>query len=243
MKRLLCVLLICQFAPIASWAGSLPPICVLCVGDSTVSTYPEAETFRGWGQMLPKYFRPEVTWKNSAAGGRSSRSFYDTGLWKKALTCKPDFIFIQFGHNDRAKDERGTDPQTTYKDYIRRYVVEARSAGATPILVGSMSPRAFSLKDGVLRSNVQPFAVAMREVAEEEKVPFIDLHEPSFNLFKSLGAEQSKKFAPKDGDINHFNAEGADLFARIISDGVSSKAPSLKPYLLQPDAKLAVEIP
>jgi len=223
-------------------AGNLPPIIILCVGDSTVQTYPEDGALRGWGQMLPKYLRPEVRVENAARGGTSSRSFYEGGYWKTALTCKPDYVLIQFGHNDRAKDERGTDPQTTYKDFIRLYVTETLAVGAHPILVGSMSPRAFSLKDGVLRSNVAPYAAAMKEVAAEANIPFIDLHEPTFSHFKKLGAEQSRQYAPRERDINHFNTAGADLLARIVADGISTQVPALKPYLLEPAAQLAVEV-
>lgn len=223
-------------------AGELQPITVLCVGDSTVQSYPEDGTLRGWGQMLPRYFQPEARVENAAVGGSSSKSFYEQGFWKKALALHPTYVLIQFGHNDRAKDDRGTDPQTTYRECIRRYVRETREAGAIPILVGSMSPRAFSLKDGILRSNVAPYAAAMRTVAEEEKIPFIDLHTPTFEHFKKLGAEQSRRYAPREGDINHFNADGADLLARIVADGLSAQVPALHPYLKNSGTHLAIEL-
>lgn len=241
MNRILCAFFLTLSAS-SNFANNLSPITILCVGDSTVSSYPETSTYRGWGQMLPKYFRPEVTISNAARGGTSSRSFYELGLWKEAIAMKPDYVLIQFGHNDRAKDDRGTDPATTYKDCIRRYIEEAQAVGARPIMIGSMSPRNFSLKNGILRSSVKPYAEAMKKVAEEEKVPFIDLHELSFHLFEKLGAEQSKQFAPKKNDINHFNAAGADLLARIVADGISADVPELKPYLLKPDEKLATEV-
>ena len=42
-----------------------------------IPAYPE----RGWGQMLPMYFRPEVRVSNHARNGRSSKSFRDEGKW------------------------------------------------------------------------------------------------------------------------------------------------------------------
>ena len=49
---------------------------------------------------------------NTAANGRSSKSFIDEGKWAAALALKGDYYLIQFGHNDEPGKgpERETDP-------------------------------------------------------------------------------------------------------------------------------------
>ncbi len=236
-------LLLAIFCLSSVQAESLPPITILCVGDSTVQTYAESNPLRGWGQMLPAYLQPEARIENAAKSGTSSRSFYEQGFWKSAIALQPDYVLIQFGHNDRAKDERGTNPNDTYRAFLLCYVRETKAAGAKPVLIGPMAPRSFSLKDGVLRSNVKPYVEAMRQVAQSENIPFIDLHTPSFAYYAKLGMEGSRALAPKERDINHFNAMGADLMARLVADGLAAQVADLKPYLLNPEEKQAKEIP
>jgi lysophospholipase L1-like esterase len=43
---------------------------------------PEVYPETGWGQVLSQYFEKEVTIKNHAVNGRSTKSFIDEGRWK-----------------------------------------------------------------------------------------------------------------------------------------------------------------
>ena len=81
---------------------------------------------------------------NTAANGRSSKSFIDEGRWRDALALRGDYYLIQFGHNDEPGKgpDRETDPGTTYTANMSRYVDEARAIGATPVLVTSLTRRA-----------------------------------------------------------------------------------------------------
>lgn len=53
------------------------------IGDSTVSNYgAHRYPFKGWGQVFQWFFDDSlVQVENHARGGRSSRSFYQEGLW------------------------------------------------------------------------------------------------------------------------------------------------------------------
>src|SRR3979411_1426386 len=95
---------------------------------------------------------PAASVSTLAKNGRSSKSFRDEGLWAPALAAKPNYILIQFGHNDVAGKgpDRETDPATTYRENISRYVDEARGAGAEPVLVTSIVRRNFTL-DGKIK--------------------------------------------------------------------------------------------
>ena len=112
---------------------------VYLAGDSTVTDQPESGyPYCGWGQLLPAQFKHDVAVDNHAQSGRSSRSFINEGRLDAIMKrIKPeDFLFIQFGHNDEKPDpERGTEPFTTYKEYLKKYIDEARGAGARPVLV------------------------------------------------------------------------------------------------------------
>lgn len=46
---------------------------IYLAGDSIVQNYTEEEFIAGWGQFLPRFFKPDVNVFNYAKGGRSSR--------------------------------------------------------------------------------------------------------------------------------------------------------------------------
>ncbi len=225
MKSILLVTLLFVAMP----AAVTSPVTIVLVGDSTVKTYEAESPLRGWGQVLPEYFADDVKFINLAEGGRSSVSFLSEGRLEKALAHKPEFLLIQFGLNDRAKGDprRYSNPATTYRENLRRFISEARAAGAKPILITPPSPRSFSPTKGTLHSNLLPYADAMKVVAEEEGVPVIDLHTRSLEHLRKLGARASEQYAPKKGDINHFNERGARKMAEFIIEQLPREVPEL----------------
>jgi rhamnogalacturonan acetylesterase len=69
------------------------------VGDSTARNGADL----GWGDHLaPLFDTTKINIANRAVAGRSSRSYYNEGLWAKVLSeMKPgDYVLIQMGHND-----------------------------------------------------------------------------------------------------------------------------------------------
>jgi rhamnogalacturonan acetylesterase len=79
------------------------------VGDSTARNQADL----GWGDHFAPYFdTTKINIANRARAGRSSRSYYNEGLWANVLAeMKPgDFVLIQMGHNDG-----GGDPATDAK--------------------------------------------------------------------------------------------------------------------------------
>src|SRR2546427_107849 len=83
------------------------PLIVL-VGDSTVTDT------SGWGLGFKRQLNENAGCTNTAANGRSSKSFINEGRWKQALALKGDYYLIQFGHNDEhgKGPERETDANT-----------------------------------------------------------------------------------------------------------------------------------
>ena len=176
---------------------------------------------------------------NFSRGGRSSKSFIDEGRWKQCLDAKPDYVLIQFGHNDEPGHgaERESDPNTTYRANIARYVDEARAAGIKPVLVTPISRRQWG-DDGHIRSSLRPYAEAMKGVATEKQVPLINLWARSIEVYESLGKDGCLMISPiaKDEqaengekiDGTHLNEPGSRLFGPIVADELMRVVPELK---------------
>ena len=198
---------------------------ILLVGDSTVTDH------AGWGRGFKSLAGKSVECLNHAKGGASSKSYRDAGLWKKALKTKADYVLIQFGHNDQPGKgpARETDPKTTYRQNMARYVDEARDAGMTPILVTSLTRRTFV--DGKVKSSLGGYVNAVRELAKEKKVPLVELHQPSIELANAIGPEECLKMGPtlKDGkpDRTHLNAYGSRMIAKIVIAELVKAVPEL----------------
>ena len=104
---------------------------IALIGDSTVISYDKSRfPLTGWSQMLAEVFRSDALVLNEAKSGTSSLSF-PAENWKRVLDAKPDFIFIQFGHNDMKGEDliRYTDPGTAYRDNLKRFIRESMEIG------------------------------------------------------------------------------------------------------------------
>src|SRR5512141_1687163 len=105
-------------------AAQPKPVKIVLVGDSTVNDE------GGWGTGFRASFGPPVEVVNLALNGRSSKSFRDEGHWMPVLEAHPQYVLIQFGHNDGPGKgpERETDPETTYRANMTRFIEEVRLA-------------------------------------------------------------------------------------------------------------------
>lgn len=187
------------------------------IGDSTMANKvkPEENPERGWGQMLPLFFNDNITIDNRAVNGRSTRSFIAEKRWDDILKTlkKGDYVFIQFGHNDQKEKDstRYTNPHTAYRHNLIRFVTETRAKGATPIIFSSIVRRNFNEK-GVLISTHGEYTMEARLVAQEYKVPFIDMEYYTELLEQSYGPEKSKQLHLhyKAGEIPYYKEDKAD---------------------------------
>lgn len=238
MKKFLLVLFTIHYSLFTA-AG----IKVHTIGDSTMQDYDESTTeVRGWATYLGSFFDANyVTVNNRGKAGASSRTFYDgAAFWPtvKAQMSAGDYLLIQFAHNDENNsgldvleynayltangqaaltDLRGTCPNTTYKNYLRLYVDEARALEVNPVFVGPICRKYFlnattlkrsglhdlgdkfsKLENGVLYENQSvpttdhsmDYVYAMQQVAAEKNVPFIDLTSATRDLYIQYGEQQ-----------------------------------------------------
>lgn len=203
------------------------PFKIVLVGDSTVATE------GGWGPEFCALLAPNVTCKDDARNGRSTKSFIDEGLWSKALDERGQYYFVQFGHNDQKPNPKlHSDPDTGYSDNLRRYITDARAIGAIPIIVSPLSRRNY--KDGQLVDDgLKAYAAAARRVAASEHVAFVDLFDLSQHYLSAMSQEQAdgldavahpdakaENGSPTKPDRTHLNDKGKGVFGRMVADNV-----------------------
>jgi PelA/Pel-15E family pectate lyase len=207
------------------------PIKIVLAGDSTVNEE------GGWGTGFQACFGPEVHVINLARNGRSSKSFRDEGAWARVLTAKPKYVLIQFGHNDQPGKgpERETDPETTFRANLARYVDEAHNAGAIPILVTSIVRRNFDSSGKIKLDSLVPYVKAVRKLAIDKNVPLIDLYALTLAQSEALGPADAAAFGRKapDGklDTTHLSPKGQSEIGIIAAAELARLEPALKPLL------------
>jgi lysophospholipase L1-like esterase len=189
----------------------------------------------GWGQVFHLFFTDDVVIENHAKNGRSTKSFIDEGRWQIIFEKlhSGDYVFIQFGHNDAkiTDSTRYAEPHITYKQNLLKFIRDSKEKGAVPILLTPVNRRKFDDADKFINQHGE-YPDVVREIAREEKVPLIDLHQKSRKLFEQLGPEKTKKIflwikpgmyaTMPDGkmDNTHFTKYGAVKVAELVVEGL-----------------------
>jgi lysophospholipase L1-like esterase len=203
---------------------------IVLIGDSTTAVQ------SGWGgAFCTEHVASFAACVNLARGGRSSGSYIAEGSWELALAelRTPGFVntwvLIQFGHNDQpGKPGRSTDLATEFPANLRRYVNEARAAGAKPVLLTPLTRRMF--KGGVLLDDLAPWAAATMRVATEMNVPVVDLHGKSYAAVAAMGSTAANTMAqrPPSAEVAAAAEKGTSIPA---STGVTATEVNDKPAI------------
>jgi lysophospholipase L1-like esterase len=213
---------------------------LIVAGDSTASTGDPAH--RGWAALLVDYFdTTKVNLINRARGGRSFRTFVYEGLWPQIVNAlKPgDYVVIEFGHNDMGSitdpkgradlpgvgDETQVVPRNgtnetvhTFGWYLRTFVRDVKAKGATPIVSSSTIRNIWS--NGKVERGLGRPPVWDKQIADEEKVPFLDHSSIIADLYQAMGQTQVAAFFP--GDHTHTSTDGASKNAELFIAGLKS---------------------
>ncbi len=221
---------------IANYPAKKPgAIRIALAGDSTMTND------AGWGVGFNQMLGDNIECINMSRGGRSSGSFVQEGRWKETLSLKPDYVLIQFGHNDQpGHNERTTDPDTTFRENMMRYITEARAAGVTPVLITPLTRRQWG-DDDRIHSTLAPYAVAVRRIAVQMKVPLIDLQEMSLEFYEKVGRVGMESLSPVragppgppifDGTVGfdgtHLNLEGSVAIGAMVATDLRRAVPDL----------------
>jgi len=198
------------------------PAKIILVGNSTVAV------IGGWGpSFCARHVSSFAACLNLARGGRSSRTYMQEGSWDIALrkARTPGYahvwILIQFGHNDQPGNSRSTELVQEFPGYIRRYVEDAREAGAVPVLVTPLTRRTFAA--GRLINDLKPWADAVRKVAAEIMTPLLDLNADSAAAVQTMGPTAADLFAQIAPDEQRATTLSRSATEVVVSPTVSPK--------------------
>lgn len=216
----------------------------LC-GNSTVVDQPY-EPWASWGQMIPRWFGPEVVISNNAESGLTAGSFLGSYRLDKILTMmkKGDYVICEFGHNDQKEKMAGAGAWYNFSYNLKIFIDKVRAKGGNIIFVTPTQRRRF---DDATHSKILEthgdYPDAMRAVAKREGVPVIELHDMTRTFFETLGYENSKKalvhypantFPGQDkplADNTHFNPYGAYEIAKMVVMGMKQLNLPIVKYL------------
>lgn len=209
--RFLFCLSVCALLVGGLSAAGEPAPRIFLIGGSTMADFPAGHPKPGWGQMLPQFFKDPAMIRNHARSGRSSKSFIDQGLWDKVMAemGAGDYLIMCWGTNDSSADPaRRTDPRTTFRANLQRFIAETRAKGATPILATQVAHRRWN-DQGRWNETVSEYAQVNRELAASEQVPLLEMYELTTALEKSFGVEGSLRLhAHLKPGANEFYPEG-----------------------------------
>ena len=216
----------------------------LC-GNSTVVDQPY-EPWASWGQMIPRWFGPEVAISNHAESGLTAGSFLASNRLDKILAMmkKGDYVICEFGHNDQKEKMAGAGAWYNFSYNLKIFIDKVREKGGNVIFVTPTQRRRF---DDATNSKIQEthgdYPDAMRAVAKREGVPVIELHDMTRTFFETLGYENSKKalvhypantFPGQDkplADNTHFNPYGAYEISKMVVMGMKQLNLPIVKYL------------
>lgn len=217
---------------------------VFLCGNSTVVDQ-ENEPWASWGQMITRWFTPEVAIANYAESGLSCTTFLAQLRLDKILSQlkKGDYVVVEFGHNDEKEKKAGDGAWYSYSRNLKIFADRVRGAGGHVIFCTPTARRFFNDDHQTIRNTHGDYPEAMKTVAGRESVPVIDLTSMSTTFYEALGEEGSKKslvhypahtFPDQDqplADNTHFNPFGAWEIAKMVVMGLKQIQSPLVDYL------------
>ena len=201
------------------------------VGDSTVCNYKDnAYPQTGWGQILGSFFDgSRVKVNNVAIGGRSSKTFIQDGRLAalKNSVQKGDFLFIQWGHNDRYFEKKNDEdkwvpqnprmvPFDSLGYWLQQYVDSAKVWGAVPVFVTPMN-----MNMGTNGRNIfteYDVVGKMLELSKKNGIPYVNLNAKSYNAYsKTWSADYVSRYQFK----MFLKGEYPNYSAGVTNDGTT----------------------
>ena len=199
------------------------------IGDSTVAVQ------SGWGPAFAERFNRDVKIVNFAKNGATLEAL--SKELDALVKLKPDYVLIQFGHNDQKRYDT-----TVYSDHLKSYVERIRKSGGKAVIVSSVTRRSFDAHGKIVSNLVKneeysykgtltDYANAAEAVARELNLPFIDLHGASIAHHNKIGREESMSYNFKEGDKTHFNRKGAEAITNLILKEIENAVPEISTWL------------
>ncbi|TDO22791.1 rhamnogalacturonan acetylesterase [Pedobacter duraquae] len=227
------------------------PVTVWMIGDSTMCLYePSRAPITGWGMPFATFFTKELKFENRAKGGRSTRTFISEDRWRPIADsiAAGDYVLMQFGHNDEAKEEKYKDRYTPVPDYklnLTKFITETRRKGGVPVLITPVSRMKFDKQNKAQETHAD-YTAAVYEIGKMMQVPVIDLDRLSRELFDQLGPDRTKMlfmqiepginpiYPEGQKDNTHFNELGARRIAELVLHEMQAQKLTLANFMYKP---------
>ncbi len=121
---------------------------------------------------------------------------------------------------------------------MARYVAEARTAGAQPVLVTSIVRRNFTGEGKIKQDSLVPYVEAVRELAAAQNVPVIDLYSLTLAQAEKLGSDGCAEIDARlpDGkrDQTHLGPKGRQEIGRMAAQEFVKLMPAMRDYAVEP---------
>ncbi|KAF9701892.1 hypothetical protein EKO04_000698 [Ascochyta lentis] len=217
-------------------AATAKPPAFFLAGDSTTAV--QSAGGGGWGNgFIDTTLKNGATGKNFGHNGATTVSFRDGGDWDNVLAAVrastanySPYLTIQFGHNDGKSEKNITMGMLTAN--LVKFVEEARTAGATPILVTSVSRRKFSTSTGKVQESLADVTAAAKAAATKSQAAIIDLNAASTKYLNSIGSANAATYNLNPTDFTHMNAQGSVVFGNMVAVLIDAALPELKNYVV-----------
>lgn len=196
-------------------------------GDSITTTYYplevspplEAGYQGGWGQMLQNYIPDSFYVHNFATGGQFAKGFLESGQFEaiEALMQPGDYFIVGFGINDQNYSN-----ENEFKAAMTEMVERTKAKGGIPIIITTEGRLSDFNTDGIFYKPDRWYKSISKQIAEDENIHYIDLHDISSAYFTAIGQEDAAKLYwinwSGEQDTLHANREGAGQMARLVAE-------------------------
>jgi lysophospholipase L1-like esterase len=193
-------------------------------GDSTVCDQSDT-AYAGWGQQLPQHFSAPLVVANYADSGESSTSVLASAkLWGaiKAGWKPGDWVLVQVGHNDK------TITASAFRTNMTAFVSQAKAAGVHIVLCTPIARVGTALEAQHQSSGGANIPQIIKEVAQSEGVPLIDLTTLTWNWLQTVDWTQ---YFALGTDRTHPNPAGAAVIAGLVRDAIRDQQLELVTHL------------
>ena len=214
MKRKTLILLSVILLTLAACTSE--PVRVACVGDSITYGHGIKDRLHdAYPGVLSSMLGEKYDVRNFGVSGTTTMTgtdmpYVNEQAYKDALEFNPQIVTIKLGTND--SKPYNWKEQEHFKQDLKTLIESFRALPSKPkiwlCLPVPAYGHAWSINDSVIYNGVIPY---IREVAQEENLPLIDLNTPF---------QGKRQYFP---DTIHPNEEGERMIAEIIFDNVFAK--------------------
>ncbi len=142
-----------------------------------------------------------------------------------------------YGQRFEGKSLESPEVESDFKDQLKFYIDEARALGLKPVLISPVNPRYYAT-NGRLIDDRAPFPRYIKEEAETEGIPYLDLHQKSMEEYAEYECVDGGEVENKFGNCKVWHGENKPEITHLKQEGAEIVAGWIKELACQEDAEL-----